>query len=84
MVILEIAKNEIWPKNIREIDVFDFTSFLACTFFKFATVFGLEPILFLSNNKICQISSPPLCYTQQCVGQFQNDSIIFQGEKWEV
>ena len=35
MAIFEITKNGIWSKNFREIDLFDFTSFLAWIFLIF-------------------------------------------------
>ena len=36
MAIFEIAKNGIWPKKIREIDLFDFRNFIGLDFFQFS------------------------------------------------
>ena len=35
-LIFEIAKNGIWSKKFREIDLFDLTSFFGLDFFKFS------------------------------------------------
>ena len=42
LAIFEIAKNGFWSKKFfREIDLFDFTSFLAWTFLNFPAYFDI-------------------------------------------
>ena len=50
MAIFEISKNGIWSKKIREIDLFDFTSFF----------FGLDFFNYSDHNYECQCDFPKI------------------------
>ena len=51
MAIFEIAKNGIWPKKkVREIDLFDFTSFFAWTLFNFLVCYDEILVFYLFVN----------------------------------
>ena len=46
LVIYEIAKNGLWSKKFREIDLFDFTSFFAWNSFNFLARYESLSVVF--------------------------------------
>ena len=53
MAIFEIAKNGMWSKKFREIDLFDFTRFFTLDFFNFLAHYDVRKLTYFSEKSFC-------------------------------